>query len=269
MAVLPPSTSTMKASVPEANFLSRPPRVGPFKIVVLGEARVGKTSLLRRFVKRSFDEGEAPTNPSSVYVEKCLSIRGGQVQLSLWDTAGQERFHSLAPIYFRDADGALLVYDLHNVDSFRRVANWVAEVRAVGADCALAICGNKADLKLPQARVPLAEAEAYAQSIQARHSVTSAKLGSGVEETFAQLAEDVLDLRIGAAGTGAAISVRRPPRGTVLVEDEQAQRYGIGGNSGSRPGRDGGHGCCVGGRKRARRSTAGENANTRVNLTPG
>ncbi|CAK9001128.1 unnamed protein product [Durusdinium trenchii] len=220
---------------------------GPFKIVILGEGRVGKTSLLRRYVSQSFDSDEASTQ-SAAYLDKVLQLRGTQVQLSLWDTAGQERFHALAPIYYRDADGALLVYDVTEPESFRRVAKWVEELQVAGPQCALAIVGNKCDLQSqvavyesqtmgskptkntaePPARVPKADAESYARSINARHSVASAKLGHGVEETFGALVEDVLTSKATRSGAGGG----RRTRGTIVVaEDEPAQRKGCcGGN---------------------------------------
>lgn len=183
---------------------------GPFKIVILGEGRVGKTSLIRRYAQGNFDAHQAYTQ-SVEYVDKRVQIKGCQVQLSLWDTAGQERYHALAPIYYRDADGALLVYDITDMESFRRVAKWVDELRVMGTSCALGIVGNKTDLK-SQARVPQAEAEAYARSINARHSLASAKNGSGVEETFRELAEDVIARKSGGMG--------RPSRRAPLVVDD-------------------------------------------------
>lgn len=189
---------------------------GPFKIVILGEGRVGKTSLLRQFVRGTFDEQEASTQ-SAAYVEKQLQIHGTQVQLSLWDTAGQERFHALAPIYYRDADGALLVYDITDMESFRRVAKWVEELKVVGTPCVLAIVGNKTDLR-SQAKVPAPEAEAYARSIGARHSLASAKVGQGVHETFSKLAEDVLSLHASRGSTARGAASR--PRGSPLVADD-------------------------------------------------
>eukprot|EP00933_Yihiella_yeosuensis_P073592 TRINITY_DN82302_c0_g1_i1.p1 TRINITY_DN82302_c0_g1~~TRINITY_DN82302_c0_g1_i1.p1 ORF type:complete len:211 (-),score=39.62 TRINITY_DN82302_c0_g1_i1:149-781(-) len=192
---------------------------GPFKLVVLGEGRVGKTSLLRRYARGTFDDKEASTQ-SAAYIDKTIQLRGTQVHLSLWDTAGQERFHALAPIYYRDADGALLVYDISDLESFRRVAKWVEELRAMGTQCSLAIVGNKSDLQ-SQARVPIADAEEYARSIGARHTTASAKLGNGVEETFCNLAEDVLELRSSnRSGRRGTEMGRRSARGTVLVSDD-------------------------------------------------
>mmetsp|Transcript_24669 Transcript_24669/g.77595 ORF Transcript_24669/g.77595 Transcript_24669/m.77595 type:complete len:203 (-) Transcript_24669:192-800(-) len=190
---------------------------GPFKIVILGDGRVGKTSLLRQYVRGTFDANESSTM-SAAYLEKAVTIRGGLVHLTLWDTAGQERFRSVAPIYYRGADGALLVYDITDAESFRHVAKWVEELRVMGTHCALAIVGNKTDIR------PQAEAEAYANSIGARHSLASAKLGCGVAEAFAGLAEDVV------ARARPESPTRRGMQGRVpLVADDrlpQARRGG-------------------------------------------
>ena len=81
-------------------------------------------------------------------MDKRLSIGSSPAQLSIWDTAGQERFHALGPIYYRDADGALLVYDITDYESFAKVQKWVRELRSiVGSDIAITIAGNKYDLE--------------------------------------------------------------------------------------------------------------------------
>ena len=77
-----------------------------------------------------------------------MNIRGKRVNLSIWDTAGQERFHALGPIYYRDANGAVLVYDITDADSFTKVKTWIKELRKMlGNDISLAIAGNKIDLE--------------------------------------------------------------------------------------------------------------------------
>ena len=79
---------------------------------------------------------------------KKLSVADTRVNLAIWDTAGQERFHALGPIYYRDAHGAVLVYDITDVDSFQKVKVWVKELRRmVGGDICLVIAGNKIDLE--------------------------------------------------------------------------------------------------------------------------
>ena len=120
------------------------------------------------------------------------------------DTAGQERYHVLGPIYYRDAKGAILVYDITDIDSFVKVKKWVKELHSmVGTNIAIAICGNKMD-KEREKVVDLREAEkfslflciflslhslrSYARSVGAVHFTTSAKSGKGVADAFTFIA---------------------------------------------------------------------------------
>jgi Ras-related protein Rab-21 len=73
-----------------------------FKIVLLGEGRVGKTSILLRYIRGEYSDNQISTLQAS-YLDKKITVAGSNVQLSVWDTAGQERFHALGPIYYRDA----------------------------------------------------------------------------------------------------------------------------------------------------------------------
>mmetsp|Transcript_2063 Transcript_2063/g.5397 ORF Transcript_2063/g.5397 Transcript_2063/m.5397 type:complete len:134 (-) Transcript_2063:289-690(-) len=117
-------------------------RQNSFKIVLLGEGRVGKTSLVLRYVNNVFSEKQQSTVQAS-FLTKRLSIGDRTVNLAIWDTAGQERFHSLGPIYYRDADGALLVYDTTDAESFNKVKNWVKELRKmVGPEIFICIAGE-------------------------------------------------------------------------------------------------------------------------------
>uniref|UniRef100_A0A0D6QY92 Ras-related protein Rab-21 n=1 Tax=Araucaria cunninghamii TaxID=56994 RepID=A0A0D6QY92_ARACU len=135
-------------------------KAGPptFKLVLLGDGRVGKTSLVLRYVNNVFSDSQAATIQAS-YLTKRLNISGTILTLSIWDTAGQERFHALGPIYYRDADAALLVYDIMDKDSFTRVRNWVKELRQMASkNIILAIAANKSDLVRSQ-KIDLQEAE--------------------------------------------------------------------------------------------------------------
>jgi Ras-related protein Rab-21 len=107
--------------------------------------------------------------------------------VSIWDTAGQERFHALGPLYYREADGAVLVYDITDEQSFKRVQDWVKELRKMlGEDICIALAGNKADME-KQRNVDKDEALKYAASVGATHHLTSAKSGTGVNEIFQEL----------------------------------------------------------------------------------
>ncbi|GAB6028642.1 Ras-protein Rab-21 [Chamberlinius hualienensis] len=163
-----------------------------FKVVLLGEGCVGKTSLVLRYIENKFNDRHVSTVQAS-YLSKKLNIGGKRVTLSIWDTAGQEKFHALGPIYYRDSNGAVLVYDITDEDSFQKVKNWVKELkRVLGNEVCLAIAGNKVDLE-KQRTVPIAEAEEYAQSVGAKHYHTSAKLNRGIEEMFLDLTQRMLE----------------------------------------------------------------------------
>eukprot|EP00003_Mantamonas_plastica_P019195 TRINITY_DN3142_c0_g1_i6.p1 TRINITY_DN3142_c0_g1~~TRINITY_DN3142_c0_g1_i6.p1 ORF type:complete len:158 (-),score=34.44 TRINITY_DN3142_c0_g1_i6:102-518(-) len=118
-----------------------------FKVVLLGEGRVGKTSIVTRYCQNSFSD-RVQTTVQAAYQAKKLTLSETPIQLAVWDTAGQERFHALGPIYYRDADGAVLAYDVTDPESFEKVKKWVKELRSMlGMDVQLVICGNKIDLE--------------------------------------------------------------------------------------------------------------------------
>ena len=159
-----------------------------FKVVLLGEGRVGKTSILLRYTKGEYSDRQVSTLQAS-YLDKKLQVGSSQVQLSIWDTAGQERFHALGPIYYRDASGALLVYDITDAESFNKVKNWVKELRKiVGNDIILVIAGNKIDLEKNR-NVDEQEAIKYAESVGAIHFHTSAKANRGLDDVFNTLSQ--------------------------------------------------------------------------------
>eukprot|EP00276_Gloeochaete_wittrockiana_P015087 CAMPEP_0184336986 /NCGR_PEP_ID=MMETSP1089-20130417/5291_1 /TAXON_ID=38269 ORGANISM="Gloeochaete wittrockiana, Strain SAG46.84" /NCGR_SAMPLE_ID=MMETSP1089 /ASSEMBLY_ACC=CAM_ASM_000445 /LENGTH=209 /DNA_ID=CAMNT_0026662331 /DNA_START=70 /DNA_END=699 /DNA_ORIENTATION=- len=165
-----------------------------FKIVLLGEGCVGKTSIVLRYCQNTFNESHI-TTIQAAYLSKTLTVNGDSVKLNIWDTAGQERFHALAPIYYRDANGALLTYDITDRESFTRVKNWVKELRKErDKDVQLVIAGNKCDRDSERV-VTLKEAEDYAATIGAFHCSTSAKINKGIDELFIELSKKLLASR--------------------------------------------------------------------------
>eukprot|EP00727_Mastigamoeba_balamuthi_P004579 m51a1_g14119 putative ras-related protein rab-21-like (202) ;mRNA; r:176714-177758 len=196
--------------------------VSNFKVVLLGEGCVGKTSVVLRYVHNQFVEKHVTTIQAS-FLSKRLNVDGKRVNLAIWDTAGQERFHALGPIYYRDANGALLVYDITDRSSFERVQNWVKELRKMlGDDIALVLVGNKADLER-QRVVPAAEAEAYAASVGAQHLLVSAKLNKNVAELFLHVTKEMLAAQSKRESGGGAAAHRK---GLVIVEDEEKKESG-------------------------------------------
>ncbi|XP_065365567.1 ras-related protein Rab-21 [Calliphora vicina] len=166
---------------------SQQPTQYNFKVVLLGEGCVGKTSIVLRYVEDKFNPQHISTLQASFLTKKVTLDNGSKVQLNIWDTAGQERFHALGPIYYRGSHGAILVYDITDQDSFQKVKNWVKELkRMLGSEIILAIAGNKIDLE-EQRTVMEDDAMSYAESVGAHYFETSAKTNDNVEEVFVEL----------------------------------------------------------------------------------
>ncbi|KAK3768676.1 hypothetical protein RRG08_065970 [Elysia crispata] len=194
-----------------------------FKVVLLGEGCVGKTSLVLRYVENKFNDKHITTLQAS-FLNKKLNIGGKRVNLAVWDTAGQERFHALGPIYYRDSNGAILVYDITDEDSFQKVKSWVKELRRMlGTDVCLCIVGNKIDLEKSR-HVTVQEAESYAASVGAKHFHTSAKMGRGIEELFLNLSKNMIEKAEENVGRGRPGNNRQS--GVTVVDDEAEQTSG-------------------------------------------
>ena len=120
--------------------------------------------------------------------------------------AGQEKFHALGPIYYRNADGALLVYDITDQDTFVRVKNWINELRkVVGPNIQITVAGNKFDLQ-KQRQVSEEMALDYAKKVGASHFYTSAKANKNVDEAFVDLAKNILQKKLEQRIDGSALS---------------------------------------------------------------
>ena len=117
-----------------------------FKLVLLGESSVGKSSLVLRFVKGQFHEFQESTI-GAAFLTQTVQIDDTTVKFEIWDTAGQERYHSLAPMYYRGAQAAIVVYDLSNKETFQKAQTWVKELqRQASPSIVIALAGNKLDL---------------------------------------------------------------------------------------------------------------------------
>ncbi|XP_055711258.1 ras-related protein Rab-21 [Phlebotomus papatasi] len=194
-----------------------------FKIVLLGEGCVGKTSLVLRYVEDKFNPKHISTLQAS-FLNKKINVNGRRINLSIWDTAGQERFHALGPIYYRSSNGAILVYDITDEDSFQKVKNWVKELKKMlGTDIVLAIAGNKTDLAKDR-NVTLDVAQTYASAVGAKHYETSAKMNEGIDELFLELTNDMIDAHEVKQAQNAALSRNNSMRRSqaLVVADEDA-----------------------------------------------
>jgi len=119
------------------------------KLVLLGEASVGKSSIVMRFVNNEFHDNKDPTIGAAFLTQKCR-FEDRVLRYEIWDTAGQERFHSLAPMYYRNAQAAVVVYDITKASSLDKAKSWVKELqRQANPNIVIALAGNKLDLVKP------------------------------------------------------------------------------------------------------------------------
>jgi len=113
----------------------------------MGNSGVGKTSLLYRYTQNKFDPKNTTSTRGAFFVTKKVYVNGLKVRLQLWDTAGQERFRSMAPMYYRGANAALLLYDITNASTFEDIRGWLQELKKnCPPELIIYIVGSKADL---------------------------------------------------------------------------------------------------------------------------
>ncbi|RZB95145.1 ras-related protein RHN1 isoform X1 [Glycine max] len=156
--------------------------------VLLGDMGAGKTSLVLRFVKGEFSEYQDSTIGAAFFTQ-VLSLNEATVKFDIWDTAGQERYHSLAPMYYRGAAAAIVVYDITSMDSFVRAKKWVREVlRQANSSLTMFLVANKADLEAER-KVRYEEGEEYAKENGLSFLETSAKTAQNVNELFYEIAK--------------------------------------------------------------------------------
>ncbi|XP_041006807.1 ras-related protein RHN1-like isoform X1 [Juglans microcarpa x Juglans regia] len=158
------------------------------KLVLLGDMGTGKTSLVLRFVKGQFFEYQESTIGAAFFTQ-VLSLNEATIKFDIWDTAGQERYHSLAPMYYRGAAAAVVVYDITSMDSFVRAKKWVQELQRQGnPNLIMFLVANKADLE-EKRKVAVEEGEQYANENGLVFLETSAKSAQNVNELFYEIAK--------------------------------------------------------------------------------
>lgn len=176
------------------------------KLVLLGEAAVGKSSAVDRFVKNDFFEFQQPTI-GAAFMTQTMKLSDCVVKFEIWDTAGQERYRSLAPMYYRGAAAALVVYDITDHDSFNGAKTWIDELTRLGStDIVIALAGNKSDLN-DKREVLTSEAKAYAQENGCIFFETSAKTGENINDVFRAIAEKLPKHQPAAAAAANNVSI--------------------------------------------------------------
>jgi len=181
-------------------------RPAQVKVVLVGDANVGKTSLLRYLVDQS--PLDNPPNTTSIYLTvHRMDVRGRQVSVNLWDTAGEEQYRSLASVYLRSAKGVLVVFDLTCRASLESVNYWLEYVEtALDVTPAILVVGNKRDD--PGRAINDAEIRDFCTARGVTWVETSAITGENVASCFATLVEAAMETGTRGSGQGVTLSNR-------------------------------------------------------------
>ena len=163
-----------------------------FKVLLIGNSDVGKSSLILRYVDQIWNDVFVPTIGVDFKV-KSLEVDKKLVKMQIWDTAGQERFRNVISSYFKGAHGILLIYDITAKDSFKELENWLGEVeRNANSQVLKILIGNKCDLE-DRREISKDEGEAFAMRNGMQFMETSAKLNTNVNEAFEALAKIMVE----------------------------------------------------------------------------
>ena len=163
-----------------------------FKVLLIGNSDVGKSSLILRYVDQIWNDVFVPTIGVDFKV-KSLEVDKKLVKMQIWDTAGQERFRNVISSYFKGAHGILLIYDITARDSFKELENWLGEVeRNANSQVLKILIGNKCDLE-DRREISKDEGEAFAMRNGMQFMETSAKLNTNVNEAFEALAKIMVE----------------------------------------------------------------------------
>ncbi|XP_018327668.1 ras-related protein Rab-39B [Agrilus planipennis] len=166
-----------------------------FRLILIGDSTVGKSSLLKYFTDGKFAEVSDPTVGVDFFARLIEVGDGTRIKLQLWDTAGQERFRSITKSYYRNSVGALLIYDICNRASFEHIPVWMSEAKRhiEPHRPVFALVGCKLDLVNNGGRreVSKEEAKSFADQYDTVHVETSAKNGINVEEAFRSVTQEV------------------------------------------------------------------------------
>lgn len=160
------------------------------KLVFLGESSVGKSSIVTRYIRNTFTYDECSTIGASFFTSRVV-LDDCIIRFDIWDTAGQERYHSLAPLYYRNASVVFVVFDVTNNSSFTQAKTWINELKTVGPENVLIILvGNKIDI-INSIKVNPDIINEYVENNNIKYIETSAKTNYNIKYLFNDTAQRI------------------------------------------------------------------------------
>ena len=190
------------------------------KIVLVGSAHTGKTSIVNKYVHGTFTMHTISTTQPA-FCQKQLIHREQHLSLEIWDTAGQERYHALSPLFYRDAEAGIVVFDLTDQTSFSKAQKWIDELKkARGDNIHIVIAGNKCDLSEKRV-ISTMDAQRLAQSINAQYFETSAKTSDNIESLFNSISDHMVNQILSQSLTNSTEIGNKSLKGSIKFNENQ------------------------------------------------
>ena len=165
-----------------------------YKILILGDSKVGKSCFLTRYADKTYQEDYLSTIGMDYKIKNYELENGDIIKLYIWDTAGQDRFRSITSNYYKGADGIILIYDITKQETFNNVRNWITSIKEEApAKVVLILVGNKVDDEKNRA-VQQSEGEKIADEYNLPFLECSAKSDINVTETFDVLVKKIVEI---------------------------------------------------------------------------
>ena len=165
-----------------------------YKLLLMGESNVGKTSIILRYTENEFQTSGISTCGVDVKC-KFVSVDNIKIKLVIWDTAGQERFRGLAKNYFRGANGFVLVYDITDKKSFDKLRGWMNDAKEkIDSEYKMIVIGNKKDCE-DEREVDSNILKEFGEKNGVKTMEVSAKTGEGVDSLFTEMVKELLELK--------------------------------------------------------------------------
>ena len=156
-----------------------------FKIIIIGNSNVGKTSIIHRFTDKEYNEKHVATLGCDFHM-KTISINQKIIKIQIWDTAGMEKYQSITKSYYRGAQACIIVFDITDRQSFESIGNWIENFNKFSnpnIEKIIVLIGNKCDLGIDR-KITYEEAENYSRGNNLFYYETSAKDNINTHEIF-------------------------------------------------------------------------------------